>query len=190
MQRLPVALRSAYLCFNVRRASSHRLPPTALRPPARPPPRPLPPACLPCFARQPPACAPFCLRARNPPSRPRSTTFCVQNSAIFVADVAKRRCRRIASPTPRTSTSRSAVDVAKRRRRARRRRRREASLQSRSAVTVAQRSIVAIAKRRSVILSVATAEGGHREASPTSRSVLLLCCFLHISIATSAGGLV
>ena len=53
----------------------------------------------------------------------------------------------------------------------------------------APRSIVAIAKRRSVILFVAAPEGGHREASPTSRSVLLLRCFLRI-VATSAGGLV
>ena len=52
-----------------------------------------------------------------------------------------RRRRREASPT-----LRSAADVAKRRCRC------KASLQSRSAVNVAQRSIVAIAKRRSVIL--------------------------------------
>ena len=61
-------MRSAQLSLkilycNVRRGSSHRLPPTALRLPPAAPPRPLPPASPPCFARQPHAPCPFFLRA-------------------------------------------------------------------------------------------------------------------------------
>ena len=115
------------------------------------PPRPPPPASLPCFGRQPPARPPFCPAPADPARcfgrQPRPPIASRQS----VAAVAKRRCRRVASPT-----SRSVVAVAKRRCR------REAPSTSRSVAAVAQRRHCREASSCCVLylfFSVATPEG-------------------------------
>ena len=154
----------------------HRPPPFR-----RPPPSALPPALRPARSR--PA-VPLVLPASRPPARrfafipvsrnarnrrhDRGPRLCPLRSRLQsysapklcseLSDFRRRRCQ--ASLPSHSVADAANVDVAKRRRRARRRRRREASLQSRSAANVAQRSFVAIAKRCSVILFDAAPEGG------------------------------